>query len=212
VNSVSGVVVLSDSSRSNVSLSRSSSTSCREPCSHETSQQSARDVTSTSIDLLSAGACARSVRERTYACVQAHYDPFAMHSGTHARALWPARPPYFRFVILTTCWKTEARRRKRAYTRMWNEVRHVFAQCCRRSLSRVLGIPLPIQGDASLTGWMRSDCRTRTASIGRKNMGAALRAVLASRRLVSTMALREGRRRSCAALTRTGGCSRQRFG
>lgn len=122
------------------------------------------------------------VRERTYAYIQAHYDPFAMHSGTYACALWPARLLYFRLVILTTCERTRSRRRRHAFTPMWSDVRHAFAQCCGQSFSRVLAITMPVKGDASLTGWMRSDCPTWTACIGRKNMGAARRAVPVSRR------------------------------
>lgn len=87
-----------------------------------------------------------------------------------------------------------------------------FAPCCLRSPRRAPGIPQPIQCDASVTGWMRPNYPTWTACIGRKSTGAALRAVLASRRVVSTTARREGRRRACAALTRAGGCRRQRFG
>ena len=202
--SVSGFVVLSDGSRSNVSLSCSNRSACRESCACKTSQRSARDGTSTSIDLVSA----ERVR---VVCASAHMLRFKLttiHSGSareHTRALWTTHLPYFRFVILTIYEKIGARRRRRAYTRMRNEVRDVFAPCCRRSPSRVLGLPLAIQDNASLTEWIRSDCPTWTAFTGRKNIGAALRAVLISRRVVSTMARCEGRRRGCAALTRTGG-------
>ena len=44
-----------------------------------------------------------------------------------------------------------------------------FAPCCRRSTRRASGIPLPIQCDASVTGWTRPSCRAWTACIGRES-------------------------------------------
>ncbi|CAG9255513.1 hypothetical protein PCAR4_40061 [Paraburkholderia caribensis] len=114
-------VVLPDGLRRNVSLSRSNGASYR-------------------------GSCARSVRERTYADAQGHYDPSA---GAHARYLIGACDAlsirnlnYLR----ENAFRTAFSRREPVYTRISKATG--FTQCCRRSLSCVLGISRDACGPA----------------------------------------------------------------